>query len=447
MSPTRVGQVLILEDVDKGYVNIHWLYVTALIAVRPSKKCAPFQGATSDLTLEVTCSRVGIQGSSRCWRDRLVISDRCSWRRYCGRNRPGTLQTCGPNVRLSFRSDGYRQGRGFYCVITASGSTTTTDAVSTTTAAPTTTATAAPTTTATAAPTTTATAAPTTTATAAPTTTTTAAPTTTATDATTTLDPNSLACRCGEPNRSNRIVGGVANEVNEYPWLVGLSSPGGSDRPFCGGSILNNEWIITAAHCVVGTSPSSVDVLFNMHDWNNGPTRIITRTADRIVIHPNYNTNTLDNDIALVHISEKVSLTNWPGIKPVCLPSLNADFTGRDATVTGWGTTSSGGTQPEVAREVTIPITTRTECQAVYGSSVTQNMICAGLSEGGKDSCQGDSGGPLTVEETDGRHYLAGVVSWGSGCASPGRFGVYTDLPNYINWINSIATTGKYCGL
>ncbi|XP_063594577.1 trypsin-1-like [Penaeus indicus] len=265
---------------------------------------------------------------------------------------------------------------------------------------------------------------------------------------------------CGVPNSANRIVGGADTEVNEYPWLVGLSDLGGTDRPFCGGSILNNEWIITAAHCVQGyvvapavhgspataavhahfwigagtrgrlVSPSSFQILFNMHDWNNGPTRIIKRSVDQIVIHPRYSSGTYDSDIALVHIADKVSFTNWPGIKPVCMPPSGSDYAGMDATVTGWGTTSSGGTQPEVLQDVTVPIRTQSECQAAYGSQVTSNMICAGLPEGGKDSCQGDSGGPLTVQEGDGRHYLAGVVSWGIGCALPGRYGVYTDVPS-----------------
>ncbi|XP_047500058.1 trypsin-1-like [Penaeus chinensis] len=184
-----------------------------------------------------------------------------------------------------------------------------------------------------------------------------------------------------------------------------------------------------------------------MHDWNNGPTRIIKRSVDRIVIHPRYSSSTYDSDIALVHIADKVSFTNWPGIKPVCMPPSGSDYAGMDATVTGWGTTSSGGTQPEVLQDVTVPIRTQSECQAAYGSQVTSNMICAGLPEGGKDSCQGDSGGPLTVQEGDGRHYLAGVVSWGSGCALPGRYGVYTDVPNYHTWIHNIATTGRFCGL
>jgi len=349
--------------------------------------------------LKISCFPVAIQGSRNCIKDRLVISHECSWQRYCGANRPSPTTACSDWLRVTFRSDRSVQKRGFKCWISASGVANTAD-----------------------------------------TTTTTSTTTTTATTTTATSD----TCACGEPNR-NRIVGGVSTEVNEYPWLVGLSDIGGSDRPYCGGSIINNEYIVTAAHCVLGSSASQVQILLNMWDWNNGPTRIVKRFVDRITIHPGYNSNTLNNDIALIHLRDAISFTAFPGIKPVCLPPSSADYAGKDATVTGWGTTSSGGSQPEIAREVTVPIRTQAECQAAYGNSVNQNMICAGLTQGGKDSCQGDSGGPLTVADSNGKHYLAGVVSWGSGCASPGRYGVYTDVPNYISWIQSVATTGKYC--
>ncbi|ROT84439.1 Trypsin-1 [Penaeus vannamei] len=191
-------------------------------------------------------------------------------------------------------------------------------------------------------------------------------------------------------------------------------------------------------------SPSfSYKVLLNMWDWNNGPTAIVRRSVESIVVHPNYSSSTLDNDIALMKLSEKVDFGT--GIKPVCLPSPSADFTGQSATAVGWGTSSFGGSQLEIANEITVPIRTQAECTAVYSNHITGNMFCAGLAAGGKDSCQGDSGGPLTLEAADGSHSLAGVVSWGSGCADPGVYGVYTDVRNYIGWIQETANTGNNC--
>ncbi|XP_068234049.1 serine proteinase stubble-like [Palaemon carinicauda] len=317
--------------------------------------------------------------------------------------------------------------------------TTTTPTTTTTTTTPTTT------TTTTTPTTTTTTTTPTTTTTTTTPTTPTTTPTTTTIPTTTTRDPNLILCECGRPFLG-KIVGGIASPINHFPWLVGVSDFGGDNRPFCGGTIVNNEWIVTAAHCVKGMSPGQLEVLLNMWIWNSiDATRIIKRSVDRVIIHPQYSSITYNNDIALLHLAVKVSFTNFNGIKPICLPPSTADFAGQNAVTTGWGVTSYGGTQPARAREVIVPIRSATECGNSYPGQITQNMICAGFPEGGKDSCQGDSGGPLTVPNGSGKHYFAGVVSWGQGCAWPGKYGVYTDVPNYINWITQNAIPGKYC--
>lgn len=247
---------------------------------------------------------------------------------------------------------------------------------------------------------------------------------------------------CGLVNRRTRIVGGEVTQENEYPWLVGLSDVSGSNRPFCGGSVYTSVWVITASHCVEGKSSTDIDVLFNMWDWFLNDPAVVRRRVSFYVMHEGYNPKTYDNDIALVRIAAPVDL-GLRGIAPVCLPPPTADYTGVDAVVTGWGTLSSGGYQPDRPMEVTVPIRTQSECEGAYGSqAITNNMICAGLTEGGKDSCQGDSGGPLTVVGADGRHYLAGIVSWGFLCAAPDFYGVYTDVPNYIEFIHETVEKG-----
>lgn len=247
---------------------------------------------------------------------------------------------------------------------------------------------------------------------------------------------------CGLVNRRTRIVGGEVTQENEYPWLVGLSDVSGSNRPFCGGSVYTSVWVITASHCVEGKSSTDIDVLFNMWDWFLNDPAVVRRRVSFYVMHEGYNPKTYDNDIALVRIAAPVDL-GLSGIAPVCLPPPAADYTGVDAVVTGWGTLSSGGYQPDRPMEVTVPIRTQSECEGAYGSqAITNNMICAGLTEGGKDSCQGDSGGPLTVVGADGRHYLAGIVSWGFLCAAPDFYGVYTDVPNYIEFIHETVEKG-----
>ncbi|XP_069997941.1 trypsin-1 [Penaeus vannamei] len=247
---------------------------------------------------------------------------------------------------------------------------------------------------------------------------------------------------CGLVNRRSRIVGGIVTEENEYPWLVALSSVSGSNQPFCGGSVYTSAWVITASHCVDGKSSAQFEVLFHMWDWYTYDPDVVKRAVSYYVMHEDYNPKTFDNDIALVRIATPVDLS-LTGIAPVCLPPPTADYTGAEAVVTGWGTLSTGGYQPVRPMEVTVPIRSRAECEGAYGSSaITDNMICAGLAEGGKDSCQGDSGGPLTVAASDGRHHLAGVVSWGFGCAEPGYYGVYADVRNYIAFIHETVEKG-----
>ena len=102
----------------------------------------------------------------------------------------------------------------------------------------------------------------------------------------------------------------------------------------------------------------------------------------------------------------------------------------------GFGTLSSGGSLAQVLMQVSVPIVTESTCRRAYGSSIHDSMVCAGLARGGKDSCQGDSGGPL-VCEANGRFFLEGVVSWGSGCASPGKYGVYSRVRYLRNWVDS----------
>ena len=120
------------------------------------------------------------------------------------------------------------------------------------------------------------------------------------------------------------------------------------------------------------------------------------------------------------------------------------DFSGALATVTGWGTLQSGGNQPEVLNEVQVTVQTNDQCNSAYGGGITDNMICA--ADAGKDSCQGDSGGPMVVEE-NGRFALAGVVSWGYGCAMPEYPGVYARVTAQLDWIlaNTAGTQNTNC--
>ncbi|XP_066986868.1 clotting factor G beta subunit-like isoform X7 [Macrobrachium rosenbergii] len=236
---------------------------------------------------------------------------------------------------------------------------------------------------------------------------------------------------CGTVNRVSRIVGGVETEVNEYPWQVAVVYAG-TNSVFCGGSLLNDRIVVTAAHCILAIYNNNIiaEVLLGAHNLPYP-----TATQQRIALagsgyHANYSSSTFDHDIGFLLLSSAVVLSER--VKPVCLPDVLKDYSGYQAVTSGWGTLSEGGPQPVVLNEVDVPILTNEACGQSYYGLVTSNMICAGYASGGKDSCQGDSGGPLVVEDS-GRWVLVGITSWGNGCARPGNPGVYTRVTRYIS--------------
>ncbi len=156
----------------------------------------------------------------------------------------------------------------------------------------------------------------------------------------------------------------------------------------------------------------------------------------QVIVHPNYNPNTNNNDIALLKLTSPAVLNSTVAIiPPATSPLVDALVQAGDtSTVTGWGDTTEGGSLADVLMEVTLPIVSNTSCNQAYGF-ITDNMLCAGLTQGGKDSCQGDSGGPLIVPVGDGSWLLAGIVSSGNGCARPGYPGIYTRVSRYQAWI------------
>jgi len=241
------------------------------------------------------------------------------------------------------------------------------------------------------------------------------------------------SCQCGIPNRSNRIVGGVETEVNEYPWQVGLVSAFGR-TPFCGGTLISNRHVMTAAHCTAGQSASQIRVLLGEHKTDDN---IMNKVEiESINDDPEYNTSNLRNDFSILTLKEPVTFTR--AVSPACLPSdTTKDYAGQVATVSGWGTLESQGNQPTVLMEVDVTVTTNDFCKNVYGSGISEINICA--MDAGKDSCQGDSGGPLVIQE-NGRFALIGVVSYGYGCASPNIPGVYARVTARKDWITSIAS-------
>ncbi|KAM7352559.1 CLIP and Tryp_SPc domain-containing lethal (2) k05911 [Cochliomyia hominivorax] len=275
-------------------------------------------------------------------------------------------------------------------------------------------------------------------------------PTTTTTTTTTTkkpdfssVSPMGLPLQCGLKNAENpdqeRIVGGTNASPHEFPWIAVLFKSG---KQFCGGSLITNHHILTAAHCVARMTSWDVAALTaHLGDYNirtDFEVKHVSRRIKRLVRHKGFDFSTLHNDIAILTLSEPVHYTNE--IMPICLPTSTAQqsrsYSGHIATVAGWGSLRENGPQPSILQKVNIPIWTNAECAHKYGraapAGIIDSMICAG--QAAKDSCSGDSGGPLIVN--DGARYIqVGIVSWGIGCGKGQYPGVYTRVTSLLPWI------------
>lgn len=213
---------------------------------------------------------------------------------------------------------------------------------------------------------------------------------------------------------NTQIVGGTEALRTEAPWAVSLQANGYGH--FCGGSLISPDTIITAAHCVT----EGVDYVYiGMYSRLN-PGAAEKHKVAKIIIHQRYAKNS--HDFAIL------KLQTYSKIKPIELTTLEP-LSGL-VTVYGWGDTTEGGSMPNNLRKVTVPIVTRAQCKKSYPGQIDSTMICAG--EKGKDSCQGDSGGALLYQGK-----LAGIVSWGEGCARPGKPGVYSNIALDLFWINA----------
>ncbi|CAL1686768.1 unnamed protein product [Lasius platythorax] len=249
-------------------------------------------------------------------------------------------------------------------------------------------------------------------------------------------------CTCGLTNKHNRIVGGVETLVNQYPWMVLLMYRG---QFYCGGTVINSRYVLTAAHCIDRFDASKLTVRILEHDWNStSESKTQDFQVEKTIKHSGYSTTNYNNDIALIKL--KGSIKFQGPMRPVCLPEQGKTFAGEKGIVTGWGATKGGGSISPSLQEVDVPILSNTECRATKYPSrkITDNMLCAGYKQGGKDSCQGDSGGPLHVEK-NGVHQMVGVVSWGEGCAQPGYPGVYCRVNRFLTWIAYNTEGGCYC--
>ncbi|XP_071428892.1 enteropeptidase isoform X4 [Pithys albifrons albifrons] len=238
-------------------------------------------------------------------------------------------------------------------------------------------------------------------------------------------------------NNTAKIVGGSDARREAWPWIVSLHF---NLLPVCGASLVSDEWLVTAAHCVYGRQlkPSRWQAVLGLYAQSDltEPSTVV-QNIDRIIMNPHYMKETKDSDIALMHLQHKVQYTDY--IKPICLPEKNQQFLPEiNCSIAGWGDIGNEGPTSNILQEAEVPLISNEKCQQQMPEySITENMICAGYDMGGIDSCQGDSGGPLTFEDGD-KWFLVGVTSFGYKCALPKRPGVYVRVTMFVDWIKNI---------
>lgn len=264
------------------------------------------------------------------------------------------------------------------------------------------------------------------------------------------LERNNASCSpivdvpCGRPQVffAPRVVNGQVCPKGYCPWQAMLTK----NHVFvCGAVLLSPRWVLTAAHCVIPEPGAEFHITVGEHDRSVPEPTEQKRGVAKVLMNPDYNQTSSDSDLALLRLDRDVRLGRF--VVPVCLPGprgrqvdlrsglVRTLASVRVSTVSGWGRVAQHGQASDVLQRVNVPRVRTLDCRSHSGLNISRNMLCFGLRSGGLDSCEGDSGGPL-VTRWRKTWFLTGIVSWGRGCGDRNQYGVYTRVPNFLDWIH-----------
>lgn len=240
---------------------------------------------------------------------------------------------------------------------------------------------------------------------------------------------------CGKKGPGHtRIVGGKNAKPGDWPWQVNIDYEDNISNPghLCGGTLITEEWVLSAAHCFYADQNKDKYWLkLGEHDIKTNSSWEQRFDIAQLILHPKYNNNNFDYDLALIRLKSKAKLNSR--VQTACVSGQNTSFpVGTKCYITGWGLLKEYGIGPAILQQAQVPLVEQSKCKKAYsthGLSITPTMFCAGYEHGGIDSCEGDSGGPLVCKKNnpatgEDTWFLWGTISWGVGCARKGLYGV-----------------------